>query len=255
MEEKEVVEHLIKIDEFLTVTIKIPKVMTAIDFKGLSSKANKIFNLSEVPMIDTEPKRYINTEPKRYIPFTVKKKKMGRKMIVWTPERLSILNQMREEGGSTREISNRIGLTVKQIDDKICHLRILASGKVARKVGRPKLYTSDASWIKTDLSKESTWTPQKVEILEQMKREGFSTEDIANSLSLKTKQVIDKWYSLNKRPKARRYRKRANWTPQKIETLIKLRAEGVKISKIAEVLGLRNKQVESKIYNTLEAKK
>ena len=51
MDEKDFVEHEVEIDDYITATLKIPKVMTAMDLKSLMVKANKLFNLSEVPIV------------------------------------------------------------------------------------------------------------------------------------------------------------------------------------------------------------
>ena len=45
------VEHKVEIDEYVSVTLKIPKVLTAIELKALMYKANKLFNLAEVPLV------------------------------------------------------------------------------------------------------------------------------------------------------------------------------------------------------------
>ena len=49
-EKNEMIEHTIEIDEYVSVTLKIPKVLTAIELKALMYKANKLFNLAEVPL-------------------------------------------------------------------------------------------------------------------------------------------------------------------------------------------------------------
>lgn len=53
MEEQsvELVDHKVEIDKYTELTLKIPKVMTALELKALTVKANKIFNLSEVPLV------------------------------------------------------------------------------------------------------------------------------------------------------------------------------------------------------------
>ncbi len=48
----ELIDHKIKIDEYTELTLKIPDVMTPIELKALMYKANKIFNLSDVPIIE-----------------------------------------------------------------------------------------------------------------------------------------------------------------------------------------------------------
>lgn len=54
----ELVEHTIEVDEYTNVTLKIPKVLTPIELKSLMMKANKLFNLSEVPMRVESSLRY-----------------------------------------------------------------------------------------------------------------------------------------------------------------------------------------------------
>lgn len=47
----DMVEHTVEIDEYISATIKIPKKLTAIELKALMVKANKLFNLAEVPIV------------------------------------------------------------------------------------------------------------------------------------------------------------------------------------------------------------
>jgi len=58
--EQELCEHIIKIDDYLQVTMKIPKVLDAMTFKGITSKASKLFNLSDVAIDEDVPKRKYN---------------------------------------------------------------------------------------------------------------------------------------------------------------------------------------------------
>lgn len=44
--------HTIIIDPYITIAWKIPKVITPIELKAMSSKVNKLFNLSEVQIIE-----------------------------------------------------------------------------------------------------------------------------------------------------------------------------------------------------------
>ena len=52
----EILTHYIKVDDYTELVLKIPKVLTAIELKALMVKANKIFNISEVPMRVETPK-------------------------------------------------------------------------------------------------------------------------------------------------------------------------------------------------------
>ncbi|KKM60141.1 hypothetical protein LCGC14_1544840 [marine sediment metagenome] len=58
-EENEIVEHTVEIDDYVSVKLKIPKVMTAMDMKALMQKANKLFTLSDTPMIPIQKRQYV----------------------------------------------------------------------------------------------------------------------------------------------------------------------------------------------------
>jgi len=51
-ENNEMLSHKIVIDNFMTLEWKIPKVITPLELKAMSSKVNKLFNLSEVQVSD-----------------------------------------------------------------------------------------------------------------------------------------------------------------------------------------------------------
>ena len=48
MNESEMMEHIIKIDEYLEVKMQIPKVLDAMTFKAITMKASKMFNISDM---------------------------------------------------------------------------------------------------------------------------------------------------------------------------------------------------------------
>lgn len=52
-EANEMVQHTIVIDKYATAVLSIPKVMDAMQFKGLVVKANKLFNLSTDEVIES----------------------------------------------------------------------------------------------------------------------------------------------------------------------------------------------------------
>ena len=58
MNNEESIMHKIKVDDNITMEIAIPKIMNALQFKGLTMKANKLFNLSEASF-DILPKQKI----------------------------------------------------------------------------------------------------------------------------------------------------------------------------------------------------
>ena len=60
---EELIKHKIKVDDNITMEIAIPKVMNALQFKGITMKANKLFNLSEAS-VNILPKRIIKVGKK-----------------------------------------------------------------------------------------------------------------------------------------------------------------------------------------------
>jgi hypothetical protein len=52
MDKDELITHTVKIDKYIELNLNIPKVMTPMELKALTTKANKIFNLAEVPIVE-----------------------------------------------------------------------------------------------------------------------------------------------------------------------------------------------------------
>lgn len=59
---EEIIEHTVEVDEYISAIIKIPKTLTAIDLKALMFKANKLFNIAEVPLIDKPKRKYMKKD-------------------------------------------------------------------------------------------------------------------------------------------------------------------------------------------------
>lgn len=74
-------EIKIKIDEYINVTLKLPKVMTAMQFKAILSKSNSLLKLSDVRIKSIDDNDGENTRQKQ--PVAVRKKYIQTK---WTPE-------------------------------------------------------------------------------------------------------------------------------------------------------------------------
>lgn len=49
-ENNDVVQHKVVLSEYVEVTLKIPKILDVMAFKGLMDQANKMFKLAEVPL-------------------------------------------------------------------------------------------------------------------------------------------------------------------------------------------------------------
>ena len=68
-ENNELINHEVVIDKYLTATLSIPKKLTSLELKALFMKANKLFNLSEVEIADsnTTNVRGVRGKYKRHI--------------------------------------------------------------------------------------------------------------------------------------------------------------------------------------------
>lgn len=77
----ETIEHDVIVDDNISVKLKIPKVMTAIELKALSMKADKLFKLSDVNIPRSYKKRTTATnENGKRAMFT---EEMGREIYEW----------------------------------------------------------------------------------------------------------------------------------------------------------------------------
>jgi len=95
--------HTIKVDEYTEVILKIPKVLTAIDFKGLTMKANKLFNLSNMDEIS----RPVVTSSYKSM----------------TQDQLDTLISMYKKRKTTGEISKKIEVPSTKVSQKIYYLK------------------------------------------------------------------------------------------------------------------------------------
>lgn len=73
--ENKLIEHKIKVDNYLDVTLKIPEVMDALELKALATKATKLLNLSN--LTENMPKqKYVRSEEAEHEPK--KRRKRGK---------------------------------------------------------------------------------------------------------------------------------------------------------------------------------
>ena len=99
--EKELIEHKVEVDEYISAIIKIPKVLTALELKSLMSKANKLFNLAEVPIVRITR------------PYNKRVKHSGRGIRVYTPEMIDFIIRRVNSGDNyntlTENFNNKFG--------------------------------------------------------------------------------------------------------------------------------------------------
>jgi len=110
-------EHKVIIDDYMTIVLKIPEEMTALELKNLTLKASKIFSLSEI----TVKKKYNKTVNTR-TGFMKRKGNYG----YWTPEMrdelMNTIGKGKREGRKVidimEELAKKFNLTFQQVKTK-----------------------------------------------------------------------------------------------------------------------------------------
>lgn len=170
MNEKELIEHTIVIDEYITATIKIPKILTALELAALMTKARKMFNISEV-MIE-QPQ-----QPKKII---INRKKSNN--IYLAPEQ-------------EQELLNTFNLLTSEEKDRLAiKFGYSDRRKLLDKYHNIKLKYKNKKIIK---SKKFIWTSENVDFLKKNYRK-IIAKKIAEKLGITKQSVYDKIWVLRK---------------------------------------------------------
>ena len=169
--ENELIEHKIKIDEYISAEIKIPKVLTAMDLKALMYKANKLFNLAEVPIV--EKRKYVRN---------------GKDIVVNNTEDVEFLEKYNKlDIIGRKELAKSIGITVRALYQKVFYIKRNTKLKVDFVQNRKRKYSDEFV--------------QK--IVDELKKNKSSTvEEIANKLGIQRQRIFVLMRSrLDKTPK------------------------------------------------------
>ena len=106
--DEELIAHTVNVDKYTELTLKIPKVMTALDLKSLTLKANKIFNLSEVPLVSRKQSSSSNGDTKFYFTDALDGK----------------LYKLRETNKKPwKQIAEEFGISVKRCEKRMYNLK------------------------------------------------------------------------------------------------------------------------------------
>lgn len=146
VDERELIEHRIEIDEYASAILRIPKVLTAIDLKSLMNKANKLFNLAEIPLVphkrkyssvslgDAEKKDLVNKYDKS---DDKEKQKMADSLGISLKALYQKVWSIRKDLGIAKRI--HIGSNKKYSDELVAKISTLLKtktvGEVAKDVG------------------------------------------------------------------------------------------------------------------------
>lgn len=103
-DERDLVEHTIEIDEYASAVLKIPKQLTAMDLKALMHKANKLFNLAEIPLV-----------PKKISGKYVKLDDAGKKALVESYDKA--------DDSEKQRIADSFGIGIKALYQKVWSIK------------------------------------------------------------------------------------------------------------------------------------
>jgi hypothetical protein len=118
-EDDEMLQHIVDIDEYTQITLRIPKKLHIEDLMGLVIKTKKLFSISEAKIASN--KRYqrqvLGIQARGGNPSM-----RGKGNSEWTSEKDEILLKMRKAGKSFNEISNAVGIDKKKCDKHFYYL-------------------------------------------------------------------------------------------------------------------------------------
>ena len=132
--------------------------------------------------------------------------------VVWTPEELKLLRDMRKEGRGWEEIAEALpGRTANGARARYGHLK-----------------------DKTPFIRESIWTPEEDERVVDLRVQGREWEEIAEALPGRTRAAVRARYFAVKGNSSTPNVQRRPWTPEEDKLLKDLKAQGLPYKEIAK---------------------
>lgn len=190
----DLIDHEIAIDEYVKVTLSIPKKLTAMELKGIMLKANQLLKLSEISIQSVQQRG------------SYKKRREGLGS-VWKEGMLAELVGMigsrgeRTKASIFKEFANKYGMTEHDADKKYYYeqtCRRLPAGTT------PKA-TRASHALGHKGSGKKIWTDEMVKLLKLRKKENKFIQDIVKEINEKFKvnltqeQVKTKWGNIKSR--------------------------------------------------------
>lgn len=127
--EEELIDHFIELDRYVQVTLRIPKNLNALELKGITDKAQKLYKIAEIPLeavpqAPREPRKYKKAKSRFNGSGSNYKKQM------WFPQMVSELYRMKDVRKlSLDDIQENINrkfetdFTKEQVRQKISNLK------------------------------------------------------------------------------------------------------------------------------------
>jgi predicted RNA-binding protein with RPS1 domain len=132
-QENGLVEHHVVVDNYISATLKIPKILTALELKGLMIKAKKLYELSG-DALDMPKRHYEKKNGKKEettMPSITEKQNLNQRQAKWKKPQIKMLKDAinsRKEGETVmsviRNISEKIGMTENQCFHKYKNLMV-----------------------------------------------------------------------------------------------------------------------------------
>lgn len=189
-ENKEMLMHTIRIDNFMTLEWQIPKEITPLELKAMSYKINKLFNISEVDIVE-EPKT------SEEVNEVISKKKLGGKSGKWTEELTAKVIELYNDGLTATPIAEILTkMTGDTYFDRIhieTKIKTLRNNKlVTSNLGKRPQHTEQARGIRfeaEDINRLKDIWQSGIRVCSNVRNEmqtkynrSFNTTAIANKL-------------------------------------------------------------------------
>lgn len=183
---EDIVEHKVEIDDSISATLKIPKVLTAIDLKALMHKANKLFNLAEVNIQD----RKQDKKPREF---------QKRKDIEEIKEIVSNWDDANSEG--RKQMAVDMNKSLHSLTRTIYYWKKKFNIGIEPNIrtnGRPKSKPVEQKGDRK-YRKRITWTKEQVTEFKKMVGDKVPQDKMAEHFGVNLKQVWDMKYRLKQR--------------------------------------------------------
>jgi hypothetical protein len=237
-EEKQLVEHFVKVSDFIEMKIKIPKVLDSMEFVSILEQARKMLKISEIEV----PVLSNNNRSRGYARVSV-------------DDNNAFLKEYENASKSERQklVSKYNFGSYNSMQSKIYKIRHdMSSGSSVKKKesfsGRHKIYSDDT------IASCLVMLKQGVSTDEIYRKHGFvSKKSFYNTMFKRTGKGLSQLrngavVSSDKKSKEAIIISDL-WTKEKVDKLIQLKKDGTIASEIAKILGMSDRQVYDKVHN------
>lgn len=162
----DLIDHEITIDEYVKVTLSIPKKLTAIDLRGIMLKANQLLKMSEISI----PQQPMRTNVKRGIGLVWKEGMLA--------ELVGMIERRKDMTKSSvfKEFSTKYGMTPHDADKKYYYEQ--TCGRLPKASSGKGRHTG---------SRQRIWTEEMVNFMQTQKKDNKNIQQVTDSINEKFK--------------------------------------------------------------------